>query len=359
MRRSTPTKARFLFYLSAIALIAVSCGSFQHTSYYGDDLYGSDRVVYRQNVAAEQSVSSSNQSYRDYFAYKSQEYETIIDQPQEEVFTDVDAYSGSYDVNGVSDYGYSDYGNGNGYAGWGGNAVSIAVNVIPNNWGWNNWGWNNWGWNNWGWNNWGWNNWGWNNWGWNNWGWNNWGWNNVYGWNAWAPAGFYCPPVYAYGNPSYRNAVAVNSRRGFYGVTPVNYPISGNVNRASRRSYGNNYTTIPNSYSSRIRNSGVSVKNTRNYNPKRTESYTTRRSNTANYSTRSNTYSTRKANNNTRYNSSARRSNNTSSYNRSSTPRRSSSSSYRSSAPSRSSSNMSRSSSSRSSSGGNRRSGRN
>ncbi len=216
--------SRATLAFSALAALAVSCGSYQQASYYDNDgIYGgsNDRVnVERVQTRPTQNKRQKEEDrYAAYFSQKAQQYDEILDG---EIFTDIDSYTSNGANDSISGAPLTDYYNSpNDYSGngaWGDNPSSVTVNIYDN--GWNNWGGGGfWGWNDpWLWNNWGWNNWGWGGygWGWNRW--NNWGWGGYgWGWNNWGWGGYaWCPP---YGYNSFygnRNFAYSPSRRGYY-----------------------------------------------------------------------------------------------------------------------------------------------
>jgi hypothetical protein len=257
-----------------VAVIFTSCGSYQNKSYYDrDGIYGGESEKVAQTAAndGQAKVTESNK-YTDYF-------NSLRDDQQDEVFTDVERYSTYNDTTASQ--------NRNQSAAWGSNPSNVTVNVYDNNWGWNNAAWNSW--NGWGWNNWGmgWNNWGWNSWYGPNWGmgWNNWGmgWNSWYGpnwgmgWNNWYGNGFY-------GNNYHNNYAYGNGRRGSTYGRP-----EGNSSRDYRRS------------------SNTITRNTTVTGSRRTDYVPTRTTTTRNNTIRSNSYSpvrTYNGSNSTRNNSS-------------------------------------------------------
>ena len=200
-----------------LTLMATSCGSYQNKSYYDrDGIYGGEsEKVAQTSVNDGQAKATESNKYTEYF-------NSLRDDQQDEVFTDVESYSSYKDTLATQDRNQS--------AAWGSNPSNVTVNIYDNNWGWNNAAWNSW--NGWGWNNWGmgWNNWGWNSWygpnwgwGWNSWYGPGWGWNN-WGWNNWYGNGFY-------GNNYHNNYAYGNGRRGSTYGRP-----EGNSSRDYRRS---------------------------------------------------------------------------------------------------------------------------
>lgn len=227
--------------------MAVSCGSYQNSSYYDNDgIYGNYDNT-RENSSVTNKYSEENLEkgniYAERFKVMQDEY-----QDQYEYFTDVDNYN-SIDNDTVVTVYNSRYNNQN--SSWGENNRDVTINYYNNGWGWNTWNdpfWNwGWGWNSWnrpwGWNawyganwGWGWNSWygpGWG-WGWNNWYGANWGW----GWNNWNN-----PYGYAfYGrNVNYNNGP--RGARNYY-----------NSNRGSNRS-NVNFNRPRNTFSSNPRSS--------------------------------------------------------------------------------------------------------
>lgn len=178
-----------MLLLSSALLFLVSCGSYQNSSFYEDDI--------NSNRQARVENNSNARVYKQYFRSISEE--------NAEVLTDVDNYKSPNDSIVVVER------RNNG--GWGSNPTVVNVNVYDNSWGWNNWGWNmGFGWGGWydpfwgpGWGM-GWNNWGWGGgfgWG-GGWGWNNWGWGG--GWNNW------CAPGWGFNNWQHGHALNTGRR---------------------------------------------------------------------------------------------------------------------------------------------------
>ncbi len=218
-----------------MALMLVSCGSYQQASYYDNDgIYteGTERVTV--NRTPEQRpparVRDNDGIYGDYFGRKAEEIDEIM---EDEVFTDVDSYYSDDDQegqDGVEQDTYFDSNNNyEGYAGWGDNATSVNINIYDGmGYGFYDYGWAypwlysgyygyGWGFNNpwrynyyspwWG-----------GNFGWGYAGYYGYGWGGFYG-NGWGGFynSYYCPP-YFYSNRIYSNSnYAYNrSRRGYY-----------------------------------------------------------------------------------------------------------------------------------------------
>ncbi|WP_262732532.1 hypothetical protein [Gaetbulibacter sp. NE] len=306
------------FVALSFAFVLASCGSYQYVGYDNDGIYNSDGVVYEEDTYQE-TTSASGSYYKNYFAEKSQQYESI---PEENIiFTDIESYEGNYteEEDTTDEY--------NGYAGWGQDSDNITINVYSN-YGWNNWGYYNyWGWNrpfySWNrWNTWGWNSWGWNNWAWNS-GWGYYGYNSFWGnpyYNGFYYGGYYNRPYYYNG---YRNGYAynrVNSRRGQIN-NAYNSRRSNSVINNSRIGRTNRSTlTRPRSTTTRTRVNSSTTRRNSSITPNRTRVNTR-----SNNSVRPRSNSTR-----TRVNSSSTRT-------RVNTPSRSSSVRSSSGSPSRSS----------------------
>ncbi|NNL83684.1 MAG: hypothetical protein HKP28_09850, partial [Winogradskyella sp.] len=152
-------KLPFYVALSTVFLLS-SCGSYQYVGYDDDGIYNSDDsvIVVERQVETPNTTSQNSEYYKDYFGNTSKEIESITN--ENEVFTDIDSYEGSYaeEVQDTLDYR-------TGYAGWGQANDQVIINIDNGpNWGWgwgmnwyNPWAWNRWGWNRFGWNTWGWN----------------------------------------------------------------------------------------------------------------------------------------------------------------------------------------------------------
>ena len=181
--RFNPTISKKFTFFVALGLTAVltSCGSFQYAGYENDGIYSSEGHV--DEVVEEKVVTTSSDGssyYKNYFSENEAQVDALT--TEQEVFTDIDSYSGNYMERAQDTLEQRPI-----YGGWGQTNETVTINYIDNSWmGFNDpWLWNGgWGF---GWNNWGWGpGWGWNaGWGlgWNNWGWGRPGW----GWNAgWA-----------------------------------------------------------------------------------------------------------------------------------------------------------------------------
>jgi hypothetical protein len=125
------------FYVAlSFTFILASCGSYQYVGYDNDGIYGSEEVVYEQQPYNETPVANNNNYYKNYFAEKSREFETISEDGS--VFTDIDSYEGDY--NEVEDSTYV-----TGYAGWGENS-DVTINVYPS-YGYSSWWYRPYSWN--------------------------------------------------------------------------------------------------------------------------------------------------------------------------------------------------------------------
>jgi hypothetical protein len=175
-----------------------SCGSYQYAG-YEDDIYGSSerRVEYQEQRTDKEVEQNNNTYYKNYFSEKSQELDAMA--AENEIFTDIDSYEGSYAEDDSMEF------NPSGYAGWGQENSQVTINVNAG-FGYNNWWWGQpfygygWGWNRW----------------------NRWNrWNYGWGWNNWGYGGFYdpfwCPPYYGYGGYGYGYAYSPYWNRGYYG----------------------------------------------------------------------------------------------------------------------------------------------
>ncbi|TRZ41320.1 hypothetical protein D3A96_13245, partial [Robertkochia marina] len=146
---------RFPAFLT-LALLVVSCGSFEAASYYGNDgIYSEDIVYYEdQNAPRPQKTEPQDTSsevmtnFENYFSNTSQTLDRMITQMDEQdVFTDVDTYS-SMDSTQVNDSSLvninydMDYQVGN--PGWGDNPQGVDINIVNTGWGWG-WGSPYWG----------------------------------------------------------------------------------------------------------------------------------------------------------------------------------------------------------------------
>ncbi|HLT75613.1 MAG TPA: hypothetical protein VKZ68_11015 [Ohtaekwangia sp.] len=135
--------------LGFLAFIAVSCGSYQNTSYYDNDgIYGASQKKRSETPTAEAESNSQNLQYKNYFSSLKDDDAVII--------TDPDSYT-SYETDSTSARSAA------GYTSWGDSSQNITINVYDN-WGWNSWypswyvGWNSWYGPSWGWG-WGWSAW--------------------------------------------------------------------------------------------------------------------------------------------------------------------------------------------------------
>src|SRR5690606_36117428 len=233
------SKLPFFVALSLLFVLA-SCGSYQYVGSDNDGIYNSSTEIPVEETPYVEATSTNNAYYKDLFAEKSKQFETIS-QDDNVIFTDIDSYEGNYSDEEVNaEVVYED-----GYAGWGQNNQDVNIHVYNNNaWGWNTVGWGvGLGWYRpWGWG--------------NNWGWNNWGYGGFYdpfwpnyGYGFYG-AGFYAPYYGGhyggyYGNYYNRNQVSYDSgRRG-----AVN---SYNANRNSTVSRRSNNSTLNSSRNSTL-----------------------------------------------------------------------------------------------------------
>lgn len=302
------SKLPFFVALSLLFVLA-SCGSYQYVGSDNDGIYNSSVEIPVEETRYVETQSSNNAYYKDLFAEKSKQFESIS-QDDNVIFTDIDSYEGNYsDENVTAEAVYED-----GYAGWGQDNQNVNIHVYNNNaWGWNTVGWGvGLGW------------------------YRPWGWGNNWGWNNWGYGGFYDPfwPNYGYGfyGPAYGGFYG---HGGFYGNYYNRNQVSYN---SGRRGAVNSYNANNNSNLSRRSNSSINSSN-RN-------STITRRNNTGTRNSTLNTNTTRR--NNTINSTPTRRNNSINN----STPTRRSSTTTRSSTPTRSSGGTMSSGSSRSSSSG-------
>lgn len=227
--------------IGLLAFTAVSCGSYQNSSYYDSDgIYGDDKK--RSESVTE--TQSSNQ-YKEYFG----------NLKQEEILVDVDNYSSVPDSANSRAQSYDSY------PGWGSDSENVTVNVYTNAWGYNYWPsyWYGPGWG-----------WGFNSWYGPSWGlgWNSWyGW----GWGGYSPyyAGFYSPYYYGgwnngyYGNhyvhqpgrrgSSYTSGVRGNNGRSYYSGTRT----SVRQNPDGTRTYNGTRSFTPRSNNVRTQPTGT------------------------------------------------------------------------------------------------------
>lgn len=278
---SLNNKVSSYILLLALGLLAVSCGSYNETSYYGNDGIYSRR-------GGEQMVETSQRT--SYFA-DFPVYNVPEDNEPVGIFTDIDSYYG--------DETYS-----TGYSGWGNSTNDVTVNVYGGAWyggglGWyGGWGWGNpyWG-MGWGWNSWGWNSWHNPYWGWGGgygWGWNSW--HNPYWGGGYYPyynnvayyrgtRGGYYSSDYAYRNRSFTNTNNVRSNSRAYEVRGRN----DNATRSNSRFETNSSrgTTLGTSRSGTLNNNRNStINNSRNntINNSRNNTINNSRNNTINNS---------------------------------------------------------------------------
>lgn len=211
------------FVALSFAFVLASCGSYQYVGYDNDGIYNSDEVTYAEEDNYEEAPSNSSY-YKNYFAEKSQQYESL---PEENViFTDIDSYEGDYSEE-------EEYTNNTttGYAGWGQGDNDVTINVYSNN-GFGFYGYNSW--------------------------WNSpyysYGWYRPYRWNIGWGYGFYgynsfwCPPYYSYG--FYNNPYWYGYGNNFYGYNNV-YSRRNVAYNAGRRGSVNALNNSRSSYSRR------------------------------------------------------------------------------------------------------------
>src|SRR5690606_4616071 len=99
----------------------LSCGSGRETAYNDNDgIYNSSVVTH--------SEQNSNY-YQQYFRTKAQQYEQVVSETDDLIFTDIESYtsSGYVDENGTI---YEEYSGG--YGGWGDTSSEVTINVYPN-----------------------------------------------------------------------------------------------------------------------------------------------------------------------------------------------------------------------------------
>ncbi len=208
-------KLPFFVALGLLSILA-SCGSYQYAGYDNDGIYSSGREsVVVENVKDVTTTDTNATYYKNYFSQNQADVETI--QEQNEIFTDIDAYEGTYtDSTALETQTTQAYG------GWGDTSESITINYINNGWGWNNPLWTTWGygwpyggwyggwgggWGGWGYGDW-YGGWGWGGWGWGaGWGYGGWygGWGYPgWGYPGWGYNGYYGHNRYAYSNTQTR-----------------------------------------------------------------------------------------------------------------------------------------------------------
>lgn len=115
--------------ISAAMLILTSCGSSQYVGQDYDGIYDSNEDANETEVVQ----TNNNSYYQNYFKEKSSEYDYITE--EEEVFTDIDAYEGTYAEQNAAQQ--------ESYAGWGQENENVTINVYS---GFNSgfYGYNNW-----------------------------------------------------------------------------------------------------------------------------------------------------------------------------------------------------------------------
>lgn len=162
--------------IGILSTLAISCGSYQNSSYYDNDgIYGTNNRYEQEvpNKYSEQNIEQSNK-YAQQFKNMQDDYT---------YFTDVEDYSSETNDTVITVY-KNNYNNDR-YGSWGSNTSEVTVNYYNN--GWNNWYSPYWG-SGWYGSNWGWgypyygSSWGWNNWYGPSWGFyygSNWGWEDI------------------------------------------------------------------------------------------------------------------------------------------------------------------------------------
>lgn len=126
--------------LASIGFFVLSCGSYQSSSYYGEDgIYGATNSQEKSQNPTQQTIPPSESSekianqngkyYKDYFSKKAQEYDYINDE-NTDVFTDVDNYSSvDPNINGANqDEVYYN----NSHGAWGSNPTKVNINFYNN-----------------------------------------------------------------------------------------------------------------------------------------------------------------------------------------------------------------------------------
>ena len=111
--------------IGALSLLfgLASCGSYQYAGQNEDSVYGdSERTVERpvSNVEIEPATKGSDY-YQNYFKEKSQQLDNLSE--DDVIFTDIDSYSGDYDVENDS-ITYTEN-----YAGWGQDNDDVTINI--------------------------------------------------------------------------------------------------------------------------------------------------------------------------------------------------------------------------------------
>jgi len=252
-------------FLALVGLLfgLTSCGSYQYVGENGQGSYQryETGVEYAQETP---QVASNSSYYQNYFKEKSLEYESY--EQEDEIFTDVDSYEGSYNAENDSlNVEYASYG------GWGQNSSEISINVYPSyNW-YRPWYAYGYGYYSWGWG--------------YGWGYPNYGWGYPYyggGYYAWGYPSYYCPPHYGGYYNYYRGGYYGNytcGRRGasnYYGRrSSVAYNGYGrnSISRANTRSNISRANTRTN-----ISRSSVNNNVSRNRLSSRTSLYNSRNS---------------------------------------------------------------------------------
>lgn len=137
MQLKNYSKLKISFFVAlSLTFVLVSCGSYQYVGYDNDGIYNDD--VSEEVVYVEDNSSNNSNYYKNYFSEKAQEYEDII--AENEIFTDIDSYEGSYEdieQDSIQTNEYEDYRVG--YAGWGQENSDVTINIYNDNFGYNYW----------------------------------------------------------------------------------------------------------------------------------------------------------------------------------------------------------------------------
>lgn len=122
--------------LTLVGIFISSCGSYQSTSYYGEDgIYGSSDTP-RVEVGSNNSISvpqkkqntQKDSYYKDYFAEKAAEYDYINDE-NVDVFTDANTYS-SLELGANNSH--ENISSNASYGAWGDNPTKINIHLYSN-----------------------------------------------------------------------------------------------------------------------------------------------------------------------------------------------------------------------------------
>jgi hypothetical protein len=257
-------KASLSTLVGFLSLLAVSCGSYQNSSYYDSDgIYGNS---YKKPIATE--TQNNKNQYKDYF----RSLQNNNHSPR--TFTDIDNYNDYHLENEASQNEYENY------PGWGDNVQNLGGNVYDTGWAMNNWYGNNWWWN-------------------HDYGWGmniGLGWNSWYGnnWlrNSWGYANYQNDTNYSY-NPSRRGSVYTNSLSSNRNYNSIDS--QDNINRTNkntnepdyRRNSNNAFDSSDRPTFSRRHNSATQYDNAAspsrvNQNETRQDNYTPTRNNSRN-----------------------------------------------------------------------------